>query len=82
MNDYLHQYGTAVLLSNVNEFDGIISGPRKGSADAGQYGLEWDQDWNTLVGLHGFQNHAVAVGRYGIPTSTMFGDNLNPSQEI
>ncbi len=82
VNDLLHQYGTALLLSNVNEFDGIISGPRKGASNAGQYGLEWDQDWNTLAGVKGFQTHAVAVGRYGIPTSPMFGDNLNPSQEI
>ncbi len=82
VNVALAKYGTAVLLSNVDEFDGIISGPRKGSANAGQYGLEWDQDWDTLAGLHGFETHAVAVGRYGIPTSPIFGDNLNPSQEI
>ncbi len=82
VNDYLKQYGTAVLLSNVDEFDGIISGPRKGSANAGQYGLEWDQDWNVLAHIPGFETHAVAVGRYGIPTSPIFGDNLNPSQEI
>ena len=42
----LHQYGTAVILDNVNEFLGVVSGPRQGSTDAGQYGLEWDQDWN------------------------------------
>jgi len=82
VNDYLNPYGTALLLSNVNEFDGIISGRNKGSSNAGQYGLEWDQDWNTLAHIPGLQTHAVAVGRYGIPTSRMFGDNLNPSQEI
>jgi len=82
VNDFLHPYGTALLLSNVNEFDGIIKGRNKGSSNAGQYGLEWDQDWDTLAGIHGLQTHAVAVGRYGIPTSRMFGDNLNPSQEI
>ena len=81
-NQYLNKYGAAVLLNNINEFDGIISGPRKGSSDAGQYGLEWDQDWNILAGIPGLQTHAVAVGRYGTPTSNIFGDALNPSQEI
>jgi porin len=83
VNDYLHQYGTALLLSNVNEFLGVISGPRKGSTNAGQYGLEWDQDWNTLAGIPGLQTHSVAVGRYGSLAGNIFGDNgLNQSQEI
>lgn len=82
VNVALAKYGAAVLLSEVDEFDGIISGPRKGSANAGQYGLEWDQDWNVALGIKGFETHAVAVGRYGLPTSPIFGDNLNPSQEI
>lgn len=81
-NQMLAKYGTAVLLDNVDEFDGIVKGGHKGSANAGQYGLEWDQDWDTLANLHGFQTHAVAVGRYGLPASRIFGDNLNPSQEI
>jgi len=82
VNVALAKYGTALLLSEVDEFDGIISGPQKGSANAGQYGLEWDQDWNVALGIPGFETHAVAVGRYGIPTSPIFGDELNPSQEI
>ena len=82
VNQYLRQYGTAVLLDNVDEFDGNITGAKTGSANSGQYGLEWDQDWDILAGIHGFQTHAVAVGRYGIPDSRIFGDNLNPSQEI
>jgi porin len=82
LNEYLHQYGTAILLDNVDEFAGALSGAHTGSANAGQYGLEWDQDWDILAGIHGLQTHAIAVGRYGIPTSPMFGDQLNPSQEI
>nr|WP_321984621.1 carbohydrate porin [uncultured Lichenicoccus sp.] len=81
-NQYLKQYGAAVLLSNVDEFDANVTGIKTGSANAGQYGLEWDQDWDILAGIHGFQTHAVAVGRYGLPESRIFGDNLNPSQEI
>ena len=84
VNDYLHQYGTAVLLDNVDEFLGIISGPHKGSTNDGQYGLEWDQDWNVLAGVPGLETHAIAVGRYGAPpAANIAGDNgLNQSQEI
>lgn len=83
VNQMLAKYGAAVLLDNTDEFQGSIAGGNhEGSANTGQYGLEWDQDWDTLANLHGFQTHAVAVGRYGIPVSRIFGDNLNPSQEI
>ena len=82
VNEALAKYGAAVLLDNINEFDGAVSGAHTGAADAGQYGLEWDQDWDVLAGLHGFQTHAVVVGRYGIPASRIFGDNIEPSQEI
>ncbi len=79
---YLRDHGIAILLDDTDEFDGIISGPRGGSANAGQYGFETDVDWERLAGLTGFETHTVVVGRYGIPASRMFGDNLNPSQEI
>ena len=83
VNEFLHKYGTAILLDEVNEFDGTISGSNGGVGNAGQYGLEWDQDWDVLAGIHGLQTHAIANGRYGIPTSNMFGDaGLDPSQEI
>ncbi len=82
VNVALSKYGAAVLLDNVDEFAGIVKGSPKGSANAGQYGLEYDQDWNALAGIPGLETHAIAVGRYGIPTSRIFGDNLNPSQEI
>ncbi len=79
---YLRDHGIAILLDDTDEFDGIISGPRGGSSNAGQYGFETDVDWERLAGVTGFETHTVIVGRYGIPASRMFGDNLNPSQEI
>ena len=83
VNNYLHQFGTAVILDNVNEFLGVVSGPRQGSTNAGQYGLEWDQDWNVLAGIPGLETHAIAVGRYGSLAGNLLGDNgLNQSQEI
>ena len=78
----LRDHGVAVLLDNTNEFTGIISGPREGAANAGQYGFETDVNWETLAGLGGFSTHTVIVGRYGTPASRIFGDNINPSSEI
>ena len=83
VNAYLHQYGTSVILDNVDEFLGVVSGPRQGANNAGQYGLEWDQDWNVLAGIPGLETHAIAVGRYGSLAGSIIGDNgLNQSQEI
>ncbi|GBQ86045.1 carbohydrate-selective porin B [Gluconacetobacter johannae DSM 13595] len=87
-NTWLRDRGVAFLLDNTNEFAGNIGtvtpgyGLRKGSSNAGQYGFENDTDWERLAGLTGFSTHAVFVGRYGIPASRMFGDNVAPSQEI
>ncbi|GBR42523.1 carbohydrate-selective porin B [Neoasaia chiangmaiensis NBRC 101099] len=87
-NTWLRSHGIAILLDNVDEFSGALTSPtkglglRQGSANAGQYGLETDIDWERLAGIKGFSTHTVMVGRYGIPASRMFGDNLNPSQEI
>ena len=78
----LRDHGIAVLLDNTNEFDGVISGPQKGTTNSGQYALETDIDWEKLANLRGFSTHTVVVGRYGIPASRIFGDNLDPSQEI
>ena len=82
VNEALAKYGAAVLVDNINEFDGAITGAHTGATNAGQYAIEWDQDWDVLAGLRGFQTHAIAVGRYGIPASRIFGDNIEPSQEI
>ena len=73
---------TAVLVDTRNEFDGVISGPRTGSSNAGQYALEIDTNWERLAGITGLSTHYLSVGRYGIPISRAFGDQLNPSQEI
>ncbi|NVN12242.1 carbohydrate porin [Nguyenibacter vanlangensis] len=87
-NTWLRDRGVAILLDNTNEFTGNIGsvtpgyGLRMGSSNAGQYGLENDIDWEKLAGWTGFSTHAVAVGRYGIPASRMFGDNMDPSSEI
>jgi len=83
VNQYLHKYGTAILLDNVDEYLGVISGPHQGSTNTGQYGLEWDQDWDILAGIPGLQTHAIAVGRYGNLAGNLIGDNgFNQSQEI
>ncbi|WP_249109668.1 carbohydrate porin [Parasaccharibacter sp. TMW 2.1891] len=87
-NEWLRDRGVVVLLDNTNEFAGAITSPRKGlglrqgSSNTGQYGFENDIDWYKLAGIPGFQTHVIGVGRYGIPASRMFGDNVNPSQEI
>jgi porin len=78
----LRDHGIAVLLDTRNEFDGVISGPRQGASNAGQYGFETDIDWERLADITGFSTHFLMVGRYGIPISRAFGDQLNPSQEI
>jgi porin len=78
----LRNMGIYVGLDNVDEFAGIVSGDHTGSTNAGQYGLETDIDWEKLAGVRGFSTHSIMVGRYGIPASRIFGDNLDPSQEI
>lgn len=87
-NTWLRDRGIAIMLDNTDEYSGAITPPtkglglRQGSSDAGQYSLENDIDWEKLAGLTGFETHIVGVGRYGIPASRMFGDNINPSSEI
>ncbi|GBD57930.1 carbohydrate porin [Gluconobacter wancherniae] len=87
-NTALRRKGIALLMDNTNEFTGAITKPtpgyglRQGSSNAGQYSFETDIDWEKLAGVRGFSTHTVMVGRYGIPASRMFGDNLNPSSEI
>ena len=78
----LRDHGTAILFDTRNEFDSVISGPRTGTSNSGQYGFEVDTDWEKFAGLKGLSTHFLMVGRYGIPISREFGDQLNPSQEI
>ena len=83
LGDYLrNDLDTAVLFDTRNEFDAIISGARGGSSNAGQYAFEVDTDWQKLAGITGLSTHFLTVGRYGIPISRAFGDELDPSQEI
>ncbi|EHH67871.1 carbohydrate porin [Gluconobacter morbifer] len=87
-NSWLRDRGVAFTMDTTNEFSGAITKPtpgyglKQGSSNAGQYSLENDIDWERLAGLRGFSTHMLVVGRYGIPASRMFGDNLNPSSEI
>ncbi|MXV44364.1 carbohydrate porin [Saccharibacter sp. 17.LH.SD] len=87
-NTWLRQRGVAIMLDTTNEFSGAITkqtrglGLKQGSSNTGQYSFENDIDWYKLAGIPGFQTHMIGVGRYGISASKMFGDNVNPSQEI
>lgn len=82
-------HGISFVLGNVNEMSGMINGPTpglglsKGASNTGQYSMESVIDWGRVAGFAGLSTHAVIVGRYGIPVSSMFGDTLlTPSQEI
>lgn len=87
-NHWLRQRGVAFMVDTTNEYSGAVTKPtkglglRQGSSNAGQYSFENDIDWNKLAGIPGFETHMIGVGRYGIPSSRMFGDNVNPSSEI
>ena len=75
--------GIYLLLDATSEFAGNVSGGvRKGATFANQVELELDIDWQRLAGLTGFSTHAIVVNRSGSNTSTLFGDNLLPVQEI
>ncbi len=83
LKSQLRNLGIVVEFDNINEFGGNVSGGLTHAAtDAGQYGLEADVDWERLAGITGFATHTVFVGRYGANLSSIFGDNLNPVQEI
>ncbi|WP_228391744.1 carbohydrate porin [Gluconobacter aidae] len=87
-NTWLRDRGIALTMDTTNEFSGALTSPtsgyglKQGSSNAGQYSLENDIDWEKLANARGLSTHALVVGRYGIPGSRMFGDNLNPSSEI
>lgn len=80
---WLANQGVTILLDDIIELSGNPSGgTRQGTTVAGQVGFEADVDWNKLAGVPGLSTHLVTVGRHGTPDSTLFGDHLNPSQEI
>lgn len=89
INSWLRKRGIAFTLDNQNEFAGAITPATKGypnlkqgTGNAGGYGFETDIDWQQLAGIKGLQTHTLLVGRYGIPGSRSFGENLNNSSEI
>jgi porin len=79
----LESQGIYLLLDGVTEFAGNVSGgTNRGSTFASQVGFEADVDLQRLAGLTGFSTHVVMVNRSGSSDSHLFGDNLEPVQEI
>ena len=79
----LEAHGITLLLDGVTEFAGNVGGgTARGSTFANQVGFETDVDWQKLAGLTGFATHVIIVNRSGSSDSHLFGDNLEPVQEI
>ncbi len=79
----LGNLGIDFVLDAITEFAGNVGGGvKQGSTFANQLGFEADVDWQKLAGLPGFSTHAVIVNRSGRSDSGLFGDNLEPVQEI
>ena len=79
----LEAHGIYLLLDGITEFAGNVSGgSNRGATFANQIGFENDIDWQRLAGLTGFSTHVIIVNRSGSSDSHVFGDNLEPVQEI
>ena len=79
----LDRAGIDFSLDYIAEVAGNPSGGvKQGATYAGQIGFEADGDWNRIAGIPGLTTHVVLVNRQGSTDSTLFGDNLNPTQEI
>ncbi len=79
----LGNLGITFTLDLTEEFAGNVSGGvKQGSTSANQIGAELDIDWEKLAGLTGFSTHTVVVNRSGSSDSKLFGDTLQPVQEI
>lgn len=79
----LENVGITLALDWTSEVAGnVTGGVKQGATYAGQIGLEADVDWEKLAGIPGLSTHAVIVNRQGSNDGTLFGDNLNQSQEI
>lgn len=78
----LGDLGIALVPDATSEFAGNVGGIRRGATFANQVGIEADVDWQKLAGLAGFATHAVIVNRSGSSDSGLFGDTLEPAQEI
>lgn len=78
----LENAGINITADWVAEVAGNTGGAQQGATYAGQVGLQVDADWNKLLQIPGLQTHVVVVNRQGSLDSTIFGDKLNPTQEI
>ncbi len=79
----LGNLGISLVVDATSEFAGNVSGGvKQGATFANQVGFEADVDWAKLAGLSGFSTHTVIVNRSGSSDSGLFGDNLEPVQEI
>ncbi len=79
----LGNLGIDLIADVTSEFAGNVSGGvKQGATFANQVGFEADIDWQKLAGLPGFATHAVIVNRSGSSDSQLFGDTLEPVQEI
>ncbi len=79
----LEAHGINLSLDWTSEVAGnVTGGPKRGATYAGQVGFGADVDWGKLAGLQGFATHLVIVNRQGSLDSSLFGDFLNPTQEI
>lgn len=79
----LENVGINLTLDWTAEVAGNVSGGTKqGATYAGQIGLEADIDWAKLANIPGLSTHVVIVNRQGSNVGTLFGDNLNQTQEI
>ena len=79
----LEAHGITLSLDWTAEVAGNVSGgPKRGVTYAGQVGFGADFDMDKLAGLKGLAAHVVIVNREGSLDSTLFGETLNPTQEI
>lgn len=79
----LEARGITLALDWTAEVAGNVSGgPKRGVTYAGQIGLGSDFDMDKLAGLRALAAHVVIVNREGSLNGKMFGENLNPTQEI
>ncbi len=79
----LGNLGISLVVDATSEFAGNVNGGvKQGATFANQVGFEADVDWGKLAGLNGFSTHTVIVNRSGSSDSGLFGDNLEPVQEI
>jgi len=83
LNPQLEAQGINLQLDALTEFAGNVSGGvKQGSTFASQIGFTNDINWERLAGLTGLSTHVIIVNRSGSSDSQLFGDRLEPVQEI